>query len=264
MRTEELVDRAGQEVGADVLDVDGQVRRGGDGVDVGQGARFVRAANQLAHRVDRPDRVRRPAEGDQLGTPVEGGVESLDVERDIVGPDVDPLDDETEVAGDGLPRTDVRFVVEQVVTMRSPGARVAAIERATCIVSVVMLAPNLISAGSAAEEEVGDRAARLVDDGVAAPAGEERALVIGVRLAVVARDCFDDGVGTWVPPGPSNSTTGRPSCSIVSAGNRARTASTSKGVMRAIVAAPATRDGPNGARQRRVSDVARLMSGSVG
>ena len=37
--------------------------------------------------------------------------------------------------------------------------------------------------------------------------------------------------GTWVPPGPSNSTTGRPSCSIERAGNRARSASTSNSGM---------------------------------
>ena len=37
-----------------------------------------------------------------------------------------------------------------VTTISSPGAREAVIDRAMCIVSVVMLAPNLISDGSAA------------------------------------------------------------------------------------------------------------------
>ena len=53
-----------------------------------------------------------------------------------------------------------------VTTSSSPGCRPAVIERATCIVSVVMFAPNLISSGLGRVEQVRERRVRLVEDRV--------------------------------------------------------------------------------------------------
>src|SRR4029079_5702827 len=61
MRAEELVGRAREEVRVDRTDVDRQVRRRVDRVDIGPGAGGVVAADDLRDGVDRADRVRRPA-----------------------------------------------------------------------------------------------------------------------------------------------------------------------------------------------------------
>ena len=76
VRPEELVDRAGEEVRADGLDVDRQVGRGVDRVDVGQRAGLVGAPHELGDRVDRADGVGRPAERDELRPLVEDRVEA--------------------------------------------------------------------------------------------------------------------------------------------------------------------------------------------
>ena len=101
----------------------------------------------------------------------------------VVGVDVDGPDDERRDPRRS-PATGSTFASwsSVVTTISSPGCSVAPIERPTWNVSVVMLAPNLISLGDAGVEQVGQRRVGLADDRVAAPARHERAAVVGVRL----------------------------------------------------------------------------------
>ena len=112
VRPEPLVGAAGQEVGVERLDVDRAVRRVRDGVDVGQRPDLVGAGDDLGDRVDRADRVARVADGDELRPRRELRLEVLEVERDVVRPDVDLLDGHAAVGGHRLPGRDVGLVVE--------------------------------------------------------------------------------------------------------------------------------------------------------
>ena len=194
VRPEELVDRAGEEVRPDGLDVDRQVRRGVDRVDVGQRARLVRAPHELADRVDRPDRVRGPAERDELRPAVEDRVERLEVERDVVAPDPDRPDREPAVRGDAQPRPDVRLVVEPrddelVARLHARGDRARDVHRERRHVRAEL---DLVRARRV--EQVRERRVRLVEDRVGPLGRGERAAVVRVRGPVVVAHRLDHGV----------------------------------------------------------------------
>ena len=185
VRPEELVGRAGEEVGADRLDVDRQVRRGVDGVHERQAARLVGPVDELGDRVDGPDRVGRPAERDQLRALVEDGVEGLDVERDVVGADVHGPDDEPAVRGGAPPRPHVRLVVQ-----RRHHDRVARLQRGGDGARQVHREGRHVRAeldlrGIRGVEQVREGRVRVLHDRVAAAGGQERAVVVGVRRPVV-------------------------------------------------------------------------------
>ena len=183
---EELVDRAGEEVGADGLDVDREVGRRVDGVDVGQRPGLVGAADELGDRVDRADGVGRPAEGDEPRAPVEHRVERLDVERHVVRADVDGADREPAIRRRAAPRADVRLVVEArdhdlVAGLQRRGDRARDVHRERRHVGAEL---DLRRVGRV--EQVRQRGVRVVEDGVAPLRGQERPVVVRVRLAVVA------------------------------------------------------------------------------
>jgi hypothetical protein len=72
----------------------------------------VGAPDDLGNGIDRPDRVRCPADGDELRPRPEGRIQRVEIERGIVVVDVDRPDDEPAVRCDRLPWSDVAFVVE--------------------------------------------------------------------------------------------------------------------------------------------------------
>ena len=197
MRAEELVGRAREEVRADRLDVDGDVRRGVDGIDVRPGAGLVCSPDELADGVDRADGVRGPAERDAAcGRPWSAASNaSMSSVTSSVRTSTSRTDEST------VPRdaraTGPTFASWSsfVTTSSSPSRMVAPIERATCIVSEVMLAPNLISEGSAAWSRSASAARLSSTHCVAAARGEERPAVVRVRLAVVAGHRLDHRVG---------------------------------------------------------------------
>ncbi len=112
MRPEELVRRAGQEVRLDGLHVDRTVRREMDRVDERPRADGMRPANDLGDRVDRPDRVRGPAEGNEARPWAERRVEDR-ARRDVVVADVDDAHRRPPVGGHEQPRIHVGLVIER-------------------------------------------------------------------------------------------------------------------------------------------------------
>ena len=95
-----------------VADVDRAVRREGDGIDVRQRADLVRAGDDLADRVDRPDRVAGVAHRDELRPRPELRLEVLEVERHVARVDVDGLDRHAAIGRHRPPGRDVGLVVE--------------------------------------------------------------------------------------------------------------------------------------------------------
>ena len=148
MRPVELVGRAGEEVRAERLHVDERVRGVVDGVHEHEGAVRVRHRRDARDVVDRPDGVRRAADGDETGPLPEEPPERVEVEPGLPRGERRRLDDDAAVLLERAPGVDVRVVVEvrddDFVAAAQPRARA----RPRWNVSVVMFAPKTISDGS--------------------------------------------------------------------------------------------------------------------
>ena len=169
----------------------GRCGRGVDGVDVRERPRLVRPADQLRDRVDRPDRVRRPAEGDEPRPLVEDRVEALEVQGDVVGADVDRAQLEAAVGGHAPPGSHVRLVVERghddpVAGLERRRERPGDMHRQRRHVRAEL---DLLRVGGV--DEVREGRVGVGDQRVAAARGQELAAVVGVRRAVVLDDRVD-------------------------------------------------------------------------
>src|SRR5439155_21186114 len=111
VRPEELVDRAGDEVGIDRTCVERQVRRRVHRIDVQPRTRPVGAVRDLSDRVDGADGVRGPANGYEPSALVQQLVERVKAEGAVGQVRLPGADDRLAVTGGGDPRVDVRLVV---------------------------------------------------------------------------------------------------------------------------------------------------------
>ena len=201
VRPEELVRGAHHEIRIDRVHVHRSVRREMHGIDVRERADPVRPEDDVRDPGDRPDRVRSPAERDELRLRPEGVVQGGEVQRGVVGPDVDGLDRQPPILRHQQPWIDVGLVVEgrddDLVAGRQRRAdRPAEVERQRGHVGA-----ELDRLGIGGAEQVGHRNVRLVSDRVVALTGRERAAGIRVRLAVVRGNGLDDRVGDLGPAG---------------------------------------------------------------
>ena len=170
---EELVRGAHDEISIDRVHVHRSVRREMHRIDVRQRADLVGPEDDVRNAGDRPDRIRRPAERDELCLRPEGVVERRQVQAEIVGPDIDRPDRRVPILRHRQPRIDVGLVVEvrhhDLVAGRQRRAdRPAEVERQGGHV-----APNLIDSGCGRAEQVGHRNVRLVRDRIVSLAGRE-------------------------------------------------------------------------------------------
>ncbi len=132
VRPAELVRRAEQHVAADLLDVDGLVRRVVHGVDPARARRRCARARQTRFAsVIEPTAFEANDERDDAHAVVELALEVVEVEAKIVG-DVDPVELEAAVGGELDPRGDAAVVVEAAdedLVALAPVARRGAGER---------------------------------------------------------------------------------------------------------------------------------------
>ncbi len=112
MRAVELVGGAGEKVGAERLDVDEDVRRVVNGVDEDEGPGRVRRRGDAGHVVDRPDGIRRAADGDEARPPSEEARERVDVEFGRLRNRGERPHDDPPLPFERAPRVDVRVVVQ--------------------------------------------------------------------------------------------------------------------------------------------------------
>jgi hypothetical protein len=122
-RPEHLVSGERQEVGAEGVDVGGDVRDVLARVDARQGTGRVGGIGEHPHRGDGADHVRHGRERQEL-RPVEQAVEIGEVQAAVVG-EGDPAQLEAALGGQLLPGDDVGVVLELVSTTASPGPRLA-------------------------------------------------------------------------------------------------------------------------------------------
>jgi hypothetical protein len=200
VRAAELVRGAEQDVGAGGADVDRPVRRPVHRVDPRERAGLVRELGDRGHVVDRPDRVRRPWEGDHPRPLGELCREIVEVERAVVA-DVDEAHDEALVARELEPRRDVPVVVE---ARHDDLVALAELARGRSGEREVERrhAPAEDRLVRRAAEPVGGREARVGDQRVRAPARLEKAARVRVRVAQVRRDRVDHLVRHLRPAGP--------------------------------------------------------------
>ena len=90
-RAQHLVPGEGQEVGAQLDDVDRHVRHALRRVDQDQRAGVVRQAGDLGDRVDGAEGVADVADGDQLRSPRQSGAQVVEIEPAVIG-DADVLE----------------------------------------------------------------------------------------------------------------------------------------------------------------------------
>ncbi len=176
VRPEPLVDRRHEEVGVEGPDVDRPVRRVGDRIDVGHRPDLVGALDDGLDRVDRADRIAGVAHGHEPRPRPELRLEVLEVEGDVVGPDVDLVDGDAAVGGHRLPGGDVRLVIEgrDDDLVPRPERRPDAAPDVEREARHVLAELDLIGRGGA--HEVGDGGVGLLDDRVRELARRERAL----------------------------------------------------------------------------------------
>ena len=158
--------------------------------------------HDLGDRVDRPYRVRRPADSDQPGPRPEQRVEIGRVEGAIVETRLPRPDGEPALRGDPEPRIDIAVVVETgdddlVSRVHRRGDRTADVERQARHVGTEL---DLRSVRCA--EHLGHRFVGSGDDCIAPGARQERAIGIGVRRPVVARHGVDDRLRDLGAAGP--------------------------------------------------------------
>ena len=194
VRPEPLVGAAHQEVGVEGADIDRAVRRVGDRIDVGQGADLVGARDDVADRVDRPDRVAGETDGDQLRMAVQLALEVLEVEGQVVLADVDLAHGHPAVGGHRLPGADVGLVVEG-----RDHDLVARLERRADAPTDVQgqrrhVVAELDLLGARRAKEVGHGRVCLLGHRVAELARDEGAARVGVAVRVVVADGVDDAL----------------------------------------------------------------------
>ena len=109
-RGQHLVAAERVEVGAQLLDVHRHVRHGLGAVDEDEGAGGVGHLDDLADRVDRPERVADVGERDELGLEAEQHLEDVEAQDPVVG-DRDELEVAVLLLDEELPRDEVGVVL---------------------------------------------------------------------------------------------------------------------------------------------------------
>ena len=190
MRSEELVRRAHEEVGADPVEVGEAMLCQVHPVDRDEGADRLRSCHEVGGRRDRPDGVGGERERDQLRARRQSGLEGLDVDRDVFIADVHPPHGGTRVGRGQHPRADVRVVVQpghDHLVLRTErlreGTRDMEQQRRR-----VRTEDDLVRVGAG---EVGRGPPRVRDDPVRLLARRERPVRVAHPSSVVARDRLD-------------------------------------------------------------------------
>ena len=201
MRAVELVGGAREEVGAERGDVDERVRGVVDGVDEHERAGGVGELGRAAHVVDRPERVRRGADREELRPRSERRGEVLHVELAGLGVEAHGPDLEAALARDAAPGIDVGVVVElgdHDLVARGPALaqRAPEVERERRHVGAER------DLGGPAAQEVGERLARGRERGVGLDARRVRPVRVGVVVEQVVADGLHDGSRHLRPAGP--------------------------------------------------------------
>ena len=194
MWAEELVGRTDEEVGAEPVQVEEAVLREMDPVDRDDGADRLGARHQVGSRWDRPDRIGRECERDELRPWRERLLERTDVDRDVVLVHVHPSHGRAGVGGRQHPRAHVRVVIQLrhddlVAGLERPRERPGHVQEEGRRVGTEDDLAR-VRAG-----EVGGRAARLRDDDVRLLARGERPVRVAHPSPVVGRHRFDHRVG---------------------------------------------------------------------
>ena len=161
---------------------------------------FADDPDQFRGRRDRPDRVRREGERDDLRPLVERGLERRPVERHVVTPDIHPSNGSAGVSRGKQPRPDIRVVIEPRDDDLVAGpecscdrSRDREQERRR-----VRAEDHLVGIGV---QQVGRGAVRLVDQRVGLAAGLERAVDVRVASAEIVGHRLDNDVGHLRPAG---------------------------------------------------------------
>ena len=151
VRPVELVGGAGQEVAAPGLDVDELVGREMDGIDERQRIGLVRHGDGPGDVVDRPERIGRGPDRQELGAMLaQAAVQVIPVELAGLGDHPGLADDDAALALEGPPGVDVGVMVELGDDDRvALGRAVVPMARLTWKVSDVMFGPKAISSGEA-------------------------------------------------------------------------------------------------------------------
>ncbi|MCK7516307.1 MAG: hypothetical protein MZV64_00545 [Ignavibacteriales bacterium] len=202
MRTEKLITTAHEKITADILHVDGTVRRVLHRVDVNQRAGLVRHLRQLFDRVHRPQQVRGIPERRDLRFLLQRPREIIQVERALLHVNVHP----EQVASPCPPRPASTARCWRRGRGESPAGcrRVArsAPATATCAGSAWSCCCRRRSrSGREAFRKSAIAACGFVKDLVRTAAGLELSLVVGVALEQIAVDAFKAGLGDLRPGG---------------------------------------------------------------
>ena len=112
MRSVELVRRAHQQIAADRTDVHQRVRRVVDRIDEAEGAGVAREPGGGGHVGDRPEDIRRRADGQELRPRREGALERVPVQLAGRGVHRHGADRQAPIAGDRPPRIDVAVMIQ--------------------------------------------------------------------------------------------------------------------------------------------------------
>ena len=187
----ELVGRAGEEVAAERPHVHERVGRVVDGVHEDEGALGVGELRRRRHVVDRAERVRRGADGEEPGPRARSGARGRPVElarrRAAGAPSGTVTPRSVPSARQG---STLAWWSSSVTTISSPGPQPRPRARARWKVSVVMLAPKAISSARAAQE---------VGEGLRAPRASAASVscarrVVPVGVGVVVEQVVGHGV----------------------------------------------------------------------
>ena len=185
MGTEELVDRTRNEIRVHRAGINGQMRGGMDGIDVGPGSHGVGSDHDLRDGIDGPDGIRRPTRGNETGPGREDRLEILDMECAVVQAGLPPADDQIAILCHRDPWVHVRGVIKTaeddlVTRPERPGYRAAQVEGERGHIG----AEDDLLGGN--PEQIRDGGMRVLDDRVRELRSRECPAVIRVGRFVVA------------------------------------------------------------------------------
>ncbi len=191
VRGEELIRGAGQEVAAQVLNVDRPVRGVVHGVDERQRAGGFGHADDVLDRVDGADRVGGISEGDQFRSRAQVAFVVVEVQRAVRLADVHDAHGRAAILRHQVPGRIIGVVVQAgqkdfVARLERLADRAAEGEGQA---GHVLAEDDFLAAPGV--EEVGHDVVCFRDDPVAFDAGDECAAVIGVAAGQVIGHCVD-------------------------------------------------------------------------
>ena len=191
MRAEELVGGANEKVTAQVLHIDGAMRRIVHSIHIDPGFHIVRQLGHTSHMVDRTHRVRCVSQGNDPGPRGDGRLQICHIEGAVSGVEIDKADDGAAFL-QRQPGRDVGIVIETgddnlVARRECPTDSPAHGEGQAGHVGAKndLFRPIGI-------HQVGDGPAGLHEGLVGPPAVEEGTVEVAVRLNEVPRHGLDD------------------------------------------------------------------------